>query len=841
MTAVTRISHPQVIDFTHWSAPGQSEFEKGRLLNWTGEESERPELIACVATFDGPRSFNSISIARHQDLPRLFPETFRFEISIDGHIWEPLLQESSFSNSGKKEHQWHFTLVHARYIKFLFLQNHKSQNGKYQAAFGGFQARISGITTIEVSSELDRLWVKENLIDERPDYGWSSALRNSKKPEFIALDLGSVNQVAEIRALTPPGPIALFPERFSFSYSEDNIAWHHLMEENAFLSEGGTWYQWRFMPTNMRFIRLEITEGARNLEGRYISQIVELEFFAIAGLQTVVQERQSISIQHASVLRSGLVRLAMDGEDREGVVVQGHDRRLHDATTEARGIVELAVDGEDREGVVIQAHDRRLKPATEDLPGIVRFARSGEERAGYAVQGHDERLKRATTEAPGLVELANDSEDRAGAVVQGNDSRIKGATTRRAGIVRLSENLGTNPSEVVQANDNRLRQGSTEYPGIVQLSLHGQNVKSRVVQADDPRLAPASPENTGVVKLGRSGENRPGFAVAADDARLQKADVGKAGVIALAAAGSELAGCAVQADDPRLKDKRQPLPHDHDYATREHDINSHAGQLRARASLDKAQGGLDAPWVQASVLSAENEGSGIGLLGQGGDGVCGLGEAAGILGLNPGEGDGVLGLSRQGTGGRFVSERGIALWAGGDYAGRNMASGRVGLRVSGQAQAEGALWSGLAGAACVAIVYKVDKGSVLSAGDLVVAHKSGDYLVKSDRAGAAAVVGVVVDEAALVLQATRGGAKYASGGELLLTDGYKLIAIQGFVELRVVNEKGKELLPGDLLVASSNAGYAERLNADRYRPGSLVARCLSPCKQREGKVLAQLL
>ena len=55
----------------------------------------------------------------------------------------------------------------------------------------------------------------------------------------------------------------------------------------------------------------------------------------------------SPSLPLASTLHSGLVRLATNGEAKEGVALQANDRRLLDATTERKGIVELASDGEE--------------------------------------------------------------------------------------------------------------------------------------------------------------------------------------------------------------------------------------------------------------------------------------------------------------------------------------------------------------------------------------------------------------------------------------------------------------------------------------------------------------
>ncbi|EMY67856.1 F5/8 type C domain protein [Leptospira vanthielii serovar Holland str. Waz Holland = ATCC 700522] len=94
---------------------------------------------------------------------------------------------------------------------------------------------ITGIQSIQASSELDRLYVKENLFDTRPDYGWSSKKKEEPEEEYLILDMGSVNRIEEMRMLTKNDPITNFPERFVTYYSEDDITWHQLHEENSFI------------------------------------------------------------------------------------------------------------------------------------------------------------------------------------------------------------------------------------------------------------------------------------------------------------------------------------------------------------------------------------------------------------------------------------------------------------------------------------------------------------------------------------------------------------------------------------------------------------------------------
>ncbi|MDH5657107.1 MAG: discoidin domain-containing protein, partial [Spirochaetia bacterium] len=408
MNQSIKISHKETLLFSSWKAAGRTDENAGQIVSWVSSEEDRPFITACIGEFDSLKCFNSIQIDFHPDFQDFFPETFRFEISNDGIVWEPMLHEINFHQGIALMGAWNFPLLAARYVKFLFSVNKKNSEGKYFSAFGGFRVMVSGIVNLAVSGELDRLWVKENLTDRRNDYGWSSSLKPDREEEFIQMDLGSVNVVSELRLLSKDDPETFFPSSFRLSYSEDGIAWHHLLEENNFLAEPGTWYKWRFSPVNMQHLKITIDEGAKTREGKYISQIIEVELYATPDIpDKAVSSGSDEPIPYASVLRSGIVRLARDGEFKEGIAVQSSDRRLREGSTEYKGIVELASDGEDRSGVAVQGDDRRLKYATEDLPGIIRLARDGENKANHAVQGNDHRLKHATEDTAGIIELAS--------------------------------------------------------------------------------------------------------------------------------------------------------------------------------------------------------------------------------------------------------------------------------------------------------------------------------------------------------------------------------------------------------------------------------------------------
>ncbi len=845
MSSQVRISHPEELPIERWEAPGETKRVGNQVAGWSGNFSDRPQLVSCIAGFDGIRAFNAITVGIDKDHPELFPETFRFEISNDGKVWEPVLRESGFRPHSRDKVSWTFSLITARYVKFIFLASHAGNNGSYQAAFGSFSVNISGAVGIESSSELDRLWVKENLFDTRSDYGWSSSLRGKREEESIFIDLGSINRVGEIRLLSKDDPECFFPEVFRFSYSEDNISWHHLLEENGFLAEPGTWYRWRFIPQNFRYIKIIIDEGARTREGRYISQIIEMELFAHADS---LEESGSASsgplhVPYASVLRSGIVRFAMDGESSEGVALQASDRRLRSSTTENPGIVELAGDGEDISGVVVQGNDRRLKYATEDLPGIVRLARDSEERANHVVQSNDTRLKLASESFAGIVELAEDGEVRSGVVVQGSDSRLKHATTARAGILKISSDGGSNPNEAVQGSDSRLKEATTESYGIVKFAIAGDASPLLAVQGNDPRLRNATTEYSGIVELARDGEAGAGVVVQGNDSRIKPASEDRPGIVSLNPPGSSMAGKAVQGNDPRLSDARPPVEHKHNYAPLLHEHSSHNGTLKIESEMGKGLGAISVVPVGHAPVSGVNTGEGSGISGKGRlDGVMGSGGRTGVVGMSTENGSGVLGASRSGPGGRFISEKGYSLVVGGKDPDRDIRSSALGLLVNGKASFLDPIYlpEREDGSAALACYFPVDSKDVAVTGDVLVASSEPGKLARSSDAFLTSVIGVVVENAGMILNSPA-VENYEQEGYTgpMLPRGQQLVAISGVVRIRAKVEGDRVIEPGSLLVTSFEMGVST-LAPENVPVGAVFARSLDVLREGEGMIRAVL-
>lgn len=832
-----RISHPRLVKPKKIQTQGIFEEKNNEILSFL-DEKDTSGLTSIIFELDPSNShFNKIEIHPLSGENDYFPDIFRIEMSQDGKYWEPIIQESGFRRSQKTVASWNFSLTSALYIKFIAKINRKTEQGKYKLAFGQFHVLISGIAKITTSSEKDRLSVKENLIDGRDDYGWASLPKPKPSEEFLVFDLSAIHRVEEIRMLSKKEEPVNFPEKFTVYYSEDDLAWHQLMEEPNFLAEEGTWYRWRFLPVNARFLKIIAEPNpypSSPPEGdSHFFEIVEVEFFASADKgDSEKGGKSSEPLPYASVLRSGMVRLAVDGENRDGVAVQGSDRRLREATTEYKGIVELATDGEHREGVVVQGSDKRLKEATELAHGLTRLARSGEDRDGVAVQGSDERLKSATTDRPGIVELAEDGETRAGVVVQGNDKRLKKATRKEYGLVILSESSGTTPDQVVTGDDPRLRDATTEAKGIVRLASNGEESPQSVVQGNDKRLKKATTEMYGIVQLARSGENKAETVVQGNDKRLQKADHENPGIVTIARHGALDSDRVVVADDPRLSDARTPLPHDHDYAPKDHDFNSHTGLIQLVGESSAEAKGIFPPNPKSAVIYGKNEhekGAGVSAVG-GKEGLIAYGEESGVVGFSVSEkGQGVLGASKSGPGGAFVSASHYAVHANGKgFSEKSLTGSGKAILAEGESSFQGIVQiDSQTTFQCMAKVFPLDTRDVIGQGDILVVADDGGKLSKSKNPYSTNVVGVLVGKSSILL-----GKKKENKDE-------GIVAFTGVVPMNVDPSMGA-IRPGDLLVSGLTGGYAIKADPNRIKPGSIIAKALESSSKEKGTILVLL-
>ena len=399
----------------------------------------------------------------------------------------------------------------------------------------------------ESSSNKDHLWIPENLIDGRDDYGWSSSFQEQPKNEFVIADLGDIYHIYEMSLKSTQKTPDLFPKNFIVESSNDKKTWKTVIREGNFLVAPLSWYRWSNLSYNARYIKIKIigTENYKQYE------ILEFDLFALPENEVTTTSKfrnnQTQNIHEGNEVTSGLVCFSEHNGVHPLRALQSNDPRLREGTNIYPGIIRMAKDQESTPNATLGSSDSRITPATEEKEGIMRFAKDQETIRGMALQANDSRLRISTAKYPGIVQLANNKE--------------------------------TIPGHAVQSNDDRLRNASTTWSGIIQLAKHGESHEDKVILSDDPRLLEATEEVKGRVRFAKDKGREPMTAVQGNDSRLFSATEKKIGLIRFAKPGQKEALLAIQANDPRLENPREPLSHKHDYASPKHSFNSHEGSL----------------------------------------------------------------------------------------------------------------------------------------------------------------------------------------------------------------------------------------------------------------------
>ncbi len=676
-----------------------------------------------------------------------------------------VLADISWSDTGQRFYRVHgvrheshgesrefsFPLVQARYLLINFYQEagpiHKCEIRKFQT---GFKAQVK----LKASSESDRLWTAENLIDRREDYGWASVIREKNEIDTITADLNGLFFIAEVHLKSVHDEYNFFPQTFQIQLSENGSVWQTVQSEDHFFAAPGSWYAWRFPATRARYVRLQIDRHAHYRKAEYQSKILDLAIIGATDF-SLVGSHSASAARMASENVPGLVLLAGNNIAAPNRVVQSDDARLRNASTEYRGIVQFARDNEAAPEKAVQGNDSRLKVATVSAPGIVRLAKDGEVSDQAAVQGSDARLRRATEDAPGIVQLAKDGETRPGVALQASDSRLKAASLEAAGIVVLAKDGETAAGKAVQGNDTRLRLSSQAWPGIVQLAAHGEIAGNKAVVADDPRLIEADESRKGRVQFARKGESADLKAVQASDPRLQNATEENPGVVRFARDGVAATGQAVQASDSRLSDARPPRPHMHsEYALVQHEYNSHTGNIVIKHSGRTAvPDGFSTPLDLHAPIVAENT-QGVAGIFSGGMVSSAEGTAAYLVSRSA---TALQAVSRDQAAASLVSANNFALHIPRSLGG--VKGSEKAIRAEGQVLVEGQV--SVKGVPCLTVALPKAASEAFVEGDLLTVDNG---VVAKLRNDSQPFIGVVAKEGAVQLEGGQVGIRVAVAG-----------------------------------------------------------------------------
>ena len=307
----------------------------------------------------------------------------------------------------------------------------------------------------------------------------------------------------------------------------------------------------------------------------------------------------------------------------------------------------------------------------------------------------------------------------------------------------------------------------------------------------------------------------------------------------------------MQGNDKRLTDARSPLPHTHDYAPSVHSFNGHSGALSVKETRNAPFNEITPPSDESAVIYGKNESAEDGAIGIAGVvrnsaqktpasyGVVGHSSHIGVRGQSSGgdsvKGCGVMGLSRFGAGGVFVSEHDYALVADGfgqtatyDETVTLRGDGKA-LLVNGISEFRGPLHvNGKEGGDYpfnIVEFFEVDEDEYVSAGDLLVVSESGKgILSRSRREYARSVVGIVSGNPVLIINNT--------GQEKKIYP----VCLAGRALCRV-DARTTPVKPGDLIVASSTpaCGMAGTINSFE-RVGTVVAKALDGLEEGIGVI-----
>ena len=113
---LTKISHPLDVKIKKVDTEGTFNLSNGKITDFCCEKEDEG-ISSIILEMDPDTCFNYIEIVPGSNI--IFPENFRIEFSDDKLVWEPLLQETGFSNSGKKTGRWHFPLTSSTFVKLV--------------------------------------------------------------------------------------------------------------------------------------------------------------------------------------------------------------------------------------------------------------------------------------------------------------------------------------------------------------------------------------------------------------------------------------------------------------------------------------------------------------------------------------------------------------------------------------------------------------------------------------------------------------------------------------------------------------------------------------------------
>lgn len=238
---------------------------------------------------DGNYSVDAVALAPTKHDYKTFPMSYEIQLSADGKSWTTVAKVTD--HTATPETQVHtFKATVCAFIRIHITKNSPVMNsGSYLSQLGEIEVNgtryrnlvnaASGKSfTASASLESGSFGVKR-LTDGKMSGGWSSRAANSSvsdsSPVELTMDLKGVYELNEIRLFPCTDP-AYFPKRYEIYTSFDGEKWEKLA---ASLESGGAAKPQTVACAQQcaAYVRIVITESAKNSNGGSIAQLSEIE------------------------------------------------------------------------------------------------------------------------------------------------------------------------------------------------------------------------------------------------------------------------------------------------------------------------------------------------------------------------------------------------------------------------------------------------------------------------------------------------------------------------------------------------------------------------------------
>lgn len=219
-----------------------------------------------------------------------FPVDFTIQVSKDGVTWTEVASRTGFPRPSTAQ-AFAFAATEARHVKVLATRLAADPHGLYRLQLaevevaGGNLAAGRAVTASSAHSSPADGWLPRYATDGNPrsqpghSLGWSSAVGDADRPEWIAVDLGAETHVSRVVLVPRTDGRASghgWPAALELAVSLDGLSWTNVAAEavDRGLTPGTVF---AFEPTTARHVRVTGTSLGREPNGGLAMQLAELE------------------------------------------------------------------------------------------------------------------------------------------------------------------------------------------------------------------------------------------------------------------------------------------------------------------------------------------------------------------------------------------------------------------------------------------------------------------------------------------------------------------------------------------------------------------------------------